>query len=72
LALARIGRGVVHQALLGSVTLRVPKEAACDILIAIKPMIEEAIEVGCKGGLPGVIQKTSCPAGRRRWRLGRD
>jgi len=55
LALARIGRGVVHQALLGSVTLRVPKEVACDILIAIKPMIEEAIEVGCKRGLPGVI-----------------
>lgn len=37
LAMGPHGRGVVRQALLGSVTLRVLSEAACDILIAIKP-----------------------------------
>jgi nucleotide-binding universal stress UspA family protein len=31
------GRGGIRQTLLGSVTLRVLKEATCDILIAIKP-----------------------------------
>ena len=38
-----------------------PKEVACDILIAIKPMIEEAIEVGCKGGLPVSFRKLLVP-----------
>lgn len=37
LAMGPHGQGIVRQALLGSVTLRVLKEAACDILIAIKP-----------------------------------
>jgi nucleotide-binding universal stress UspA family protein len=37
LAMGPHGRGGIRQTLLGSVTLRVLKEATCDILIAIKP-----------------------------------
>jgi nucleotide-binding universal stress UspA family protein len=37
LAIGPHGRGVVYQTLLGSVTLRVLKEAECDVLVASKP-----------------------------------